>query len=823
MDTSSLIGNGGISSGSSGDNFNLSSLPSYSAPSTPISTSNSGGLFSNFGNTTDTSNQASGNFSISTPPSGLGSTPTTTTPSSSNLIGSVAPASTTVVSNANKIDQVNNQLDTLNNLPARGPTTTDSGQSILPNGQPDNYTSPEIPEGSSPIYGAVNGISNRVVGYNQTDENGVTNPVYLDNTLQTSTEDKQINDMLSAMSAKTDAITAAGISNIQDQYSILQQQQQRINNAAIAGANAYLVGGGQGISSSGDLVAAQMSYGLQQIADLDNKEATAINTAQQSALNQDYKNMEDQLKVVEDTRTTKMGLIQKQVQYLQDKNNTIAANQYQSSKDNAIANVLTSGVTDPKDILATLQKNGNNDVTLDDINKNLQAIADANNAPVSKLSQDVQTFNYLSKIPNGLPSSISSLSDKAQQLAAYLKMVNSSSSSVIAKGIIPGMTQGTTSGAGSGATSIAKIAGVQDPSQSLSDVVSSLGMDKVVAGVIANEGRSPAGVNNNPGNIKFAGLPGQIDSGVKASDGGTFASYATPEAGKQAIADLIQKGADKGFSFQDFFNSYTNTQPNAPGTTGSPTIDATQSGYSTAIVPNSGGLTQAAIDQAAISLALTGNLPTGGRSSTGAGLLQSTAIKAREGELNANGNIQANKATLTANTSALKQQTDYQNSVQRALTASEGGGQWIVNNAPAGINPNDSTFLNTKLNDLTKQFGDSQDIRNYQAALFEIGNEYSQVFARGGQRSVEGNQDAQNIINGNVSMNDLKGILDTLQSIGQINIDASNNQIQTIQKGINNIIGGTPVTADSHNGYQLPTTGGNTSNTYKGYTIEPIQ
>src|SRR5215831_5347571 len=108
------------------------------------------------------------------------------------------------------------------------------------------------------------------------------------------------------------------------------------------------------------------------------------------------------------------------------------------------------------------------------------------------------------------------------------------------------------------------------PQTSLADVVSSGGTDQLVDQVIRREGHSPAGVVNNPGNIKFAGLPGQIDSGVKAADGGTFASYETPQAGRQGITDLIQKASTgtsnaygKNPTVQSFMDVYGNVNGKA--------------------------------------------------------------------------------------------------------------------------------------------------------------------------------------------------------------------------------------------------------------------
>lgn len=121
-------------------------------------------------------------------------------------------------------------------------------------------------------------------------------------------------------------------------------------------------------------------------------------------------------------------------------------------------------------------------------------------------------------------------------------------------------TPGSSSVVGAG-PQVASLIGLQDPSTPLDAVLAdpSIGLDGIVAGIIQNEGGSPKGVVNNPGNIKFVGGAGQTDSGIKATDGGTFASYATPQAGKQAIASLVNKGAASGKTFEDFINAYTGT------------------------------------------------------------------------------------------------------------------------------------------------------------------------------------------------------------------------------------------------------------------------
>lgn len=132
-------------------------------------------------------------------------------------------------------------------------------------------------------------------------------------------------------------------------------------------------------------------------------------------------------------------------------------------------------------------------------------------------------------------------------------------------------------GAGTASTTISSILGV-DPTTSFDDVVSGPGLGSLTAAVIQNEGGSPAKVVNNPGNVKFVGAPGQIDSGVKATDGGTFASYSTPAAGQQAIASTLNSIASKqqNPTLQSVVDAYTNTgstQAPGTGTNGLPTAE----------------------------------------------------------------------------------------------------------------------------------------------------------------------------------------------------------------------------------------------------------
>ena len=88
----------------------------------------------------------------------------------------------------------------------------------------------------------------------------------------------------------------------------------------------------------------------------------------------------------------------------------------------------------------------------------------------------------------------------------------------------------------------------------VSQAITTLGMDKIIAGIVAQEGGTPQGTNN-PGNIKFANQPGATQ-GKQATDGGYFANFATPQDFNKAIQAMVQKAADKGQNLSDFIASY---------------------------------------------------------------------------------------------------------------------------------------------------------------------------------------------------------------------------------------------------------------------------
>lgn len=144
-----------------------------------------------------------------------------------------------------------------------------------------------------------------------------------------------------------------------------------------------------------------MSAGANQIATLQTQEASAVASLTQSLQNNDI----SQMKTAYDAYTDAAAATQKGLE-------TVISETQQAFNDAHIQNVMASGLTDPKDILAQLQKEGYTDISADDISKTI--------ADLSPDSADIfATAQAAAK--NGAPpdvlSAIMNSPDKATALA----------------------------------------------------------------------------------------------------------------------------------------------------------------------------------------------------------------------------------------------------------------------------------------------------------------------------------------------------------------------------------------------------------------------
>lgn len=289
---------------------------------------------------------------------------------------------------------------------------------------------------------------------------------------------------------------------------------------------------------------------------------------------------------------------------------------------------------------------------------------------------------------------------------------------------------------------------------------------------------------------------------INAKNASATASIASAGASRASAADSYAKANLSNTQASQLSN--TTSTGSAIGTTGQTAINATSPGYTSQIV--AGGLTQASIDQTAISnIAAAKTINLTSRSSPAM-----RAIANRMGELAPGGNIQGNKAALTANSAALKQQTEYLNTTTRAfntandtLTALQSYMQ--TNN----INPNQFPDYNSFVGYLKSKGLDPGSQGGYNAQITTLRSEYSQVLAKGGVRSVETDNEAKNLIPGNLAPADLAKVATQIKIDGQNVTNDAQKQVSTIQDKINNMIS----TGANSGGSGTPTPSASTATT----------
>lgn len=237
---------------------------------------------------------------------------------------------------------------------------------------------------------------------------------------------------------------------------------------------------------------------------------------------------------------------------------------------------------------------------------------------------------------------------------------------------------------------------------------------------------------------------------------------------------------------------------NAGGTTGSSQIDTSIPGYATALVPNGGGLTQAAIDKAAIQYATTGVMPSVGLGSTGAAAQKRDAIQARAAELDANGSISANKSKLQALTKSLGEQTTYLNTIERSINTVDDNLK-ILEDVSTKVNKSDSPMINELTNMVKSKYIGSGELAAFKSALQTVRTEYSFILARGGQVTEGTRIEAANLIPENISKNQLDQVLQVLRTEGTNVKGNAQAQVDDVSNQINNIIGGGNLFKDNKN------------------------
>lgn len=258
---------------------------------------------------------------------------------------------------------------------------------------------------------------------------------------------------------------------------------------------------------------------------------------------------------------------------------------------------------------------------------------------------------------------------------------------------------------------------------------------------------------------------------------------------QQELSDKTTLAGAEAKARQDAtFGITTDASGNALGTLGKSTIDPTMPGYNSAIVGKT-GLTQAAIDQKALSYGTGGTIPPQGR--TGMSGLQNSAISNRMAEMFPGGNLAVNKTQLKSFSQSLNQQQKYLDTTQRALnTANDTLDSLQIYMQKNGVNPSQFPDYNTFSNWMKSKGIDPGTAGGYSAQLATLRAEYSNVLAKGGVRSVETDREAAKLIPDGLSPKDLAKVAAQVKIDGENAVRDAEQQVAKITGQLNGAISG---------------------------------
>jgi len=235
-------------------------------------------------------------------------------------------------------------------------------------------------------------------------------------------------DQLNQMKSSFDATSKSMIDNIHAQFDSLRQQQQDINQRQTASVGQSLLISGTARyapeTAAGE-TAAQASYGLRQIADLNVKEQTAVLDAQRAQQNGDMELMSKSLDIAEQARKEKQDAAKVLSDKLVAQADDLKKTQGAAAQDQAVAGQIASGITDPNEIMKALNGKTNpitgqpyaltaKDIatTIDNLNPNAKEIAGV----IKEASTNGASKDILAKIGQS-----KSLAEAYQNASGYLQ------------------------------------------------------------------------------------------------------------------------------------------------------------------------------------------------------------------------------------------------------------------------------------------------------------------------------------------------------------------------------------------------------------------
>lgn len=238
--------------------------------------------------------------------------------------------------------------------------------------------------------------------------------------------DARTREMLSKLQTQSDEITSAMIANIKANYENLKNQQRDINMRYEKGVNTAAIMGGTARYAAGTaegMTASAMSYGVQKLAELEQKEQEAVLKAKQAQYDNNWNIASKEMDIIEKIRQEKAQAAKELNNKLIEANQKIREKEVQASRDQAIGDLMSQGITDPSQMLEIL----GGDFTAKEISDAMKNLAkDSGSGSLENLSGDVKTFYALKEMGN-LPTDILSL-PQDQQMFAFIKRLNQAQS-----------------------------------------------------------------------------------------------------------------------------------------------------------------------------------------------------------------------------------------------------------------------------------------------------------------------------------------------------------------------------------------------------------
>ncbi len=248
--------------------------------------------------------------------------------------------------------------------------------------------------------------------------------------LVVSPEEQAINTAFDAQKGLIDASTQNVIRSISDLYNERKQAQQQQNTNATesfrnlglrTGMSRYTGGAFKGFLSSVE------NAGLQRLTAIASEESGKIAEAERARTNNEYTLFAKKRDEIATLRKEKADTIEKLRVEAVKENQKIKDNNIRSSRDSAIAGILSQGITDPTEILGYLNFDDKGkrtgDFTVKEVADTLKGLSP--DGDLKLLSGATRDF-FVLKGHNQLPEAISSLPED-EQLSAYLSSLKTKS------------------------------------------------------------------------------------------------------------------------------------------------------------------------------------------------------------------------------------------------------------------------------------------------------------------------------------------------------------------------------------------------------------